>query len=241
MNYSKIVLSLFAVVISMPGYSYSKSIKGSGNITKESRSVSGFDKVSISGSGLLFITQGNDELLVIECDDNIAPNIRSLVKNGTLKIDHKNVRLKPSEPIKYRLSLKNLKSLSSSGSMEVNGDVLKTENMDLWISGSGKINLGNIEAHSITAAMSGSGEINIESGNVKNQKISMSGSCEVSVSNLKSENTDLAISGSGRAKVWVTHELDIKVSGSGKIDYYGTPIVSTHISGSGKVESHGIK
>ncbi len=241
MKYLKIILSFIALVLFTPGSSYAKTIKGSGNIIKDSRSVVGFDKVSISGSGFLLITQGDDESLVIECDDNIASHIRSSVKDETLYIGPKNINLKSSEPIKYRLSFKNLKSLKSSGSIRVNGDALKTESLGLWISGSGKISLGNIEAHSLTSSMSGSGEINIDSGHVEDQKIAMSGSGEVNASNLKSENTDLAISGSAKARVWATDELDIKISGSGKLYYYGSPTISTSISGSGNVESLGDK
>lgn len=241
MKYTKIIVGLIALVLFTPGSSYAKSVKGSGNIISESRSVAGFDKVSISGSGLLLITQGDEEVLAIECDDNLAPHIRSSVKDGTLNIGPKNVNLNPSESIKYRLTFKKLRSLKLSGSIKVNGDVLKTESIGLWISGSGKISLGNLEAHSLKSNMSGSGEIAVDSGYVDYQRISMSGSGKVSASNLKSENTDLAISGSGKARVWVTDELDIKISGSGKLYYYGTPTVSTSISGSGRVESLGVK
>ena len=80
-----------------------KSINGSGNIIKKSRSVSGFSRIAISGSGHLFISQGNTESLQIECDDNIEPHILSTVKNETLEIGHRKVNLNPSKPIQYTL------------------------------------------------------------------------------------------------------------------------------------------
>ncbi len=86
MKYLMIILSFIAIVLITPSSSYAKTVKGSGNIIKDSRSVAGFDKVSISGSGFLLITQGDEESLAIECDDNIASYIRSSVKDGTLNI-----------------------------------------------------------------------------------------------------------------------------------------------------------
>ena len=241
LKYSKIIIGLLAMILFLAYSCSSKSINGSGNIIKESRLVSGFHKVSISGSGHLFVSQGNNESLEIECDDNIAPHIRTIVKNGTLKIGPKEATLNPSEPIRYNLSLKNINALKTSGSVLVKGDLLRTESLSVAMSGSGKFSLRSLEAQSIEFDISGSGEIDIESGNSKNQRISISGSGEFSAPNLKSENIDLTISGSGKAKVWVTNELSIKISGSGKLYYYGSPIISTSISGSGKLEGLGPK
>jgi len=241
LKYSKIITGLLTIILFLTISCNSKSITGSGNIIKESRLISGFHKVSISGSGHLFISQGNNESLEIECDDNIAPHIRTIVKNGVLEIGPKNATLKPSEPIRYSLSLKNINALKTSGSVIVKGGALRTDSLSAVMSGSGKLSLRSLEAQSIAFDISGSGEIIIESGNSKNQRIAISGSGEISVPNLKSENIDLTISGSGKAKVWVTKELDIKISGSGKLYYYGSPIISTSISGSGKVEGLGTK
>ena len=67
------------------------TIRGSGNITKESRQVSGFREVSVRGSGHLSITQGEIESLEIECDDNLLPYIQTIVRNEILKIGPKDV------------------------------------------------------------------------------------------------------------------------------------------------------
>lgn len=216
-------------------------ISGSGNVIEESRDVSGFQKVSISGSGRLFINQGEKEILQIECDDNIMPYIRSVVSDGTLKIGPKSARLKPSRPIEYRLFLIHLDALRTSGSVLVESDALTTESLEVVISGSGTFRVKGLETRSVTFDISGSGEVRIESGSSRNQTISISGSGRFNVPNLKTENTDIRISGSGSAKVWATDKLNIKISGSGKLDYYGSPVISARISGSGKVGSLGMK
>lgn len=236
LKHTKIIVGLLAILLFLINACNSNSITGSGNIVKEHRRVSGFNKVTVSGPGHLFISQGDSESLEIACDDNIAAHILTIVKSGTLEIGPKNATLKPSEPIRYSLSLKTIDSLKTSGSVLIDGDALRVAGLRVVMSGSGKLSLRNLEAQSIEFDISGSGKINIESGNTKNQRISISGSGEFSVPNLKSENIDLTISGSGKAKVWATNEMDIKISGSGKVSYHGSPRISTNISGSGKIE-----
>lgn len=51
------------------------SVRGSGNIISEDRAVSEFNKVSVLGSGNLFIEQGDEESLTIEAKDNMFPLI----------------------------------------------------------------------------------------------------------------------------------------------------------------------
>ncbi|MBC8391142.1 MAG: DUF2807 domain-containing protein [Deltaproteobacteria bacterium] len=241
MKQTKIIPWFLSVILLLLVSCDSKTIVGSGKITKASRPVSGFKKVSVSGSGHLFITQGATESLEIACDDNIAPHIRTVVEDGTLKIGPKAVSLNPSEPIKYSLSLKNLNSLETSGSVLVKGDTLKTKDLKVLISGSGKFGFKHLEAQSITFDISGSGEVDIEAGKTEHQIISISGSGDITVPNLKSEKMDITVSGSGKAEVWVTNKLDVDISGSGMLNYYGSPIVSSNVSGSAKIEGLGRK
>ena len=62
------------------------TIQGSGDVITESRDVSGFDSVSLSGIGRVIITQGDDESLTIETDDNLMKYITSEVRDGTLEL-----------------------------------------------------------------------------------------------------------------------------------------------------------
>ena len=167
MKYLKIILLPLSVLLFLTIACDSKPINGSGNIIKNTRSVSGFDRVEISGSGHLFISQGNTESLQIECDDNIEPHIHSTVTNKTLDIGPNNVNLNPSKPIQYTLFLRNLSALKTSGAIKVKSNMLKTENLSVVMNGSGRFILGRIEAQSVEVYINGSGIVDIESGNSK--------------------------------------------------------------------------
>ena len=56
-------------------------------MVSESRDVSGFDRVSLSGSGEVIITQSGEESLSVETDDNIMQYVKTEVRGGTLYLD----------------------------------------------------------------------------------------------------------------------------------------------------------
>ena len=55
------------------------AVVGSGKVVSETREVSGFTSVSVSGSGQAQITVGDSDSLVIEAEDNILPLIETSV------------------------------------------------------------------------------------------------------------------------------------------------------------------
>lgn len=156
MGYSKKTLSVIGIILFSIISCNSKRISGSGTIIRESRSVSGFQRVSLSGAGHLFINQGDEESLEIECDDNILSYIKTRVNGGTLEIGPEKVSLDPSKPITYRLSLKNLQALTTiSGSGDAG--VWATAKLDVTISGSGTLSYYGSPA--VSSSISGSGKV----------------------------------------------------------------------------------
>jgi hypothetical protein len=221
-------------------WSATPSVKGSGNVISETRKVSQFDRVAVSGSGQLSIVQGDQESLTIEADDNLLPLIKSEVAGGSLQIGPEHVNLSPTKTIRYQLQLKHLKELHLSGSLEAGAQSIKTDRLLLSISGSGKIQMPRLEAGELDVHISGSGDIQL-AGKVDRQVVQISGSGNYQAGECESQNTTVDVSGSGDATVWAHVALEAHVSGSGDIRYYGSPQVNTHISGSGSVRSLGNK
>jgi hypothetical protein len=217
-----------------------KTVHGSGQITSESRTVSGFNQVALGGSGKLRITQGAEEALTIEADDNLLPLIKSEVSGGVLRIGPEGVNLSPSKTIRYDLHVKDLSSVHLSGSLSAEAASLKTDKLSLHISGSGKIDIGKLEAMTLDTHISGSGDM-VVAGQVRDQHVGISGSGGHHAADLRSEQADISVSGSGECVLWVTGSLKTSISGSGSVQYYGSPQVDSHTSGSGKVRGLGNK
>ena len=217
-----------------------KTVTGDGRVLSETREVGQFNQVSVSGSGDLSVSQGSEESLVIETDENLLPLIKSEVSGGRLYIGPRDVNLRPSKSIRYTLKLKNLNALDLSGSVNANAAALKTDNLALRVSGSGRIQVARLEAKQFSAHISGSGDT-AAAGEVERQDIHISGSGSHHAPELKCSQAEAQISGSGRATLLVRDALSAHISGSGEVEYYGSPQVTRHVSGSGQVRHLGDK
>ena len=79
-----------------------QTVHGSGNRKQEVRHVADFNKINLSGSGVLILSQGKKEALTIEIDDNVLPYIVSEVANNDLQLKPKDsTQIHTNEPIKY--------------------------------------------------------------------------------------------------------------------------------------------
>src|SRR5271169_3643237 len=215
----------------VPGW---KTVTGDGRIVSQARDVGQFNEVSVSGSGELSVSQGTEESLIIESDENLLPLIKSEISQGRLWIGPRDVNLRPSKTIRYHLKLKNLNALELSGSVNAQAAALTTESLVLRISGSGRIQVGQLQAKQLSAHISGSGST-AAAGEVGRQDIHISGSGSHQAPELKCSQAEAHISGSGHATLLVKDSLSAHLSGSGGVDYYGSPQVTRQVSGSGQV------
>jgi len=212
-------------------------VRGSGNVISEDRAVSGFSKVSVSGSGNLFLEQGDEESLTIEAEDNILPLIITEVSGNTLKIGFKTgTSISTIKSIEFHLKVKELDSISASGSGTINCSDLSTENLSIRTSGSRMADISNLKATSIDINSSGSGNITL-AGTTDSQNIESSGSFKYFAEDLKSSSCVINSSGSCNLLVNVSDDLNIKASGSVKVTYIGTPTITQKTSGSATIKS----
>ena len=188
---------------------------GSGQLATQSRQVSGFTSVELTGVGELSIDQTGTESLTVSAEDNLLPLLTSKVEGDTLILGKKpNNRIVTTKPITYTLTMKDITGLAVSGSGTINAPKLSTDALRIEISGSGVI----------TTA-----------GNADDQSLEISGSGRYLADGLTSKTTTAEISGSGTANVVASNALDVKISGSGTLTYSGNPQVTQTVSGSGRL------
>jgi hypothetical protein len=208
----RIALALLAVVLLVSACSVTK---GSGQVVTETREVSGFTKVELSGSAELTIEKTGTESLSISAEDNLLPQLTSDVSGDALILGTKpNTSILPTKPITYSVTVKDLTGIA--------------------VSGSGTVRVSNLMTNSLTTKISGSGTITA-SGAVNDQDVDISGSGRYQAEQMTSKAVKAQISGSGTASVLAADLLDVKISGSGTLTYSGNPQVTQEISGSGKL------
>lgn len=248
---NRLLRGLLALGVSMVGEAAAERIT-------ESRDVADFQAIEFAGSGNLILTQGAEESLTIEADDDVMSSIITEVKDGVLYIHRKKFsgwHFLGRDSIRYELSFKTLESLGLSGSGDVrasniegadfavkisgSGEIdlagLDVDSLEIRVNGSGELRVGKLMATSLKSRITGSGDVEI-GGQVGSQEISVTGSGDHYAPDLQSETVAARIAGSGSVDVWVTDELQARVSGSGDVIYRGDPEVNSRISGSGEVE-----
>lgn len=255
------LIRFIADVLDLPGMPVAggsgRFERGSGVMAREERDVHDFNEVDMRQIGNLIITQGDEEKLVIEAEDNILPHILTTVEGGRLTIHHEHHFfdwLRPTLPIIFRLSVKTLNRVKLSGVGGIQCERLKSDHFRVEVSGSGTANFGELTASRVEIGISGSGDGRFQhvtadeietrisgsgdlraAGRVTSQEVRISGAGTYLGDELNSEVAHLDISGSGAAQLRVARELQVSISGSGSVRYYGSPAVHQRISGSGRI------
>lgn len=212
--------------------------RGSGHVVTEPRQVSGFDQVSLKGTGTLRVSQGDAESLTIEAEDNILPHIRTQVSGSRLTIDFDTgflTSIRTTKPIIFTLSVKNLRDLEISGSGDAEVASLTTDLLGLAISGSGGATVQRLQTPRLDVQISGAGQVTA-AGTATNQALKISGSGTYEALDLASDTANVTVSGSGDATLRVEKTLSVLVTGSGDVRYAGNATVDQRITGSGSVQ-----
>lgn len=208
-----ITLSVFVVV----NVSAKKRIYGSGNVEKQERTITGFNQISCYGVVDIFLSQGNEEIVIVEADDNLLPYILTENKGGKLEIKIKeSITIQKSKKMNIYITIKDLSEVSMYG---VGKLACQTE-----------LNLPNFKLMNY-----GVGNVTLK-GNTKEFYLSNNGVGNVNAQNFEAENVDLSNSGVGNVKVTATEEIKITNNGVGSVDYYGgAKIVDINSTGVGGI------
>ncbi len=232
---SVVLFSILACdAVTGAGWGNGSTVRGSGNLVNENRSVSGISGVELAMNGTLHLTMANIESLRVEAEDNLQPYIRTDVIGGRLVIGARpGFRLENTRPIHYYLGIKQLSAIAISSSGDAQADDLKAGAFSVAISSSGNVTIGRLKADSMSVRISSSGELEIRGGQVQAQTISLSSSGEYRARDLQSANADVSLSSSGNATIRVSDHLTGRLSSSGNVYYIGNPDVRIAKSSSG--------
>jgi hypothetical protein len=234
-----IITGLFLVLIlSACG---TETIEGSGIVVRENREVRDFEEIEIEGIGEVLISQGEDEALSIQTDNNLLEYIRTKVSGNTLRITFvRQKNLVPSSSILFYIYLKDLTRIESTGAGIIRSNALSTDELEINSSGLAKIDIRALSSVDLSVNITGAGDIEL-SGKVEKQNIEMSGVGNYTASNLESQDTVIKLSGIGNAVLWVERSLEVEIQGKGDVSYLGNPEVDYNDSGFGDLKRLGDK
>ena len=220
------------------------AVAGSGVVKTETREVAQFQSISMDYPAEVTVRQGKSEAITIKAEDNLLPQLATVVRNGTLHLENTEQnwreRVNPTKPVVVTITVVELNKVqfSTAGKMLIDG--LQTSSLSISVSGAGDVTLKDLDAGKLDFNLSGAGNVNAD-GIAKSLQLNISGLGNFNGSDLQSQDAGVHISGAGSATVWAEETLNASISGAGSVDYYGSPQVSQQISGVGSVHKAGEK
>jgi len=214
---------------------------GSTNVVTEDRPVRSFNRVSLTGAGRIIVTQGDEESLTVEAEDNIMPYIKTEVQDGTLilgftdEAKHKEFRV--TKPIKFYLSMKEVVGLDIAGPGNIHVPSLHTNQLEVVVNMGGNVSVDSLTAEELVLRLTGRASVEV-AGRVVEQNISLAGG-SYRAAKLESQVGTVEVKNLGNASVWATEALDVQISGGGNVEYYGNPRITQKVTGRAKLSSLG--
>lgn len=214
------LLPLFASVVLTTGChdtvtNTDTTIRGSGRVIAESRSLGTCVGVTINSVGEVYLTQADTQSIRIEADDNIMSDVISERQDSILVVGLKSGSY-ANTTVRIYVSLKDIRFLSieGAGSIETVAPI-GFPSLSCIINGAGNITLRG-QGEEVSCILNGAGNFNAKL--------------------FTANNLTVILNGAGTCTATVSEKLDATVNGVGTVIYYGNPpIIKTAIAGIGHI------
>jgi hypothetical protein len=210
-------------------------VVGNGDVTTESRGVTGFTRVTGNGEATIIVREGAAYSVNVTTDSNLQHRVEIRVQGDTLIVDENDVARATELRVEIQLPTFRAGSLAGSGSFDT--AVASLHDVDVMLAGSGTMTFSG-QAAAVVALLPGSGTLTL-AGSADSLSASLSGSGALDARGLSAVRATLDLSGSGRMQATVLESVALRLGGSGSIDWWGPGVVqSSSIDGSGYIAHH---
>ncbi len=224
-----------ALLLSACNFNINTGENGNGNVVTQERNVTeDFTEVKGSAGLDVYLTQGDENKIVVEADENLQQYIEADFEEGRLHITTSE-NIGRSKAKKVYVTYKELNTIEASSGADVTGNsVIKSENLSLKSSSGAQINV-EIFAKNLTAKTSSGADL-IVSGKASSLKADASSGSELNAKELLVIECNAEASSGAEVTVNVKDNLETNVSSGGEVNYYGNPVsVNSNKSHSGNV------
>jgi hypothetical protein len=203
------------------------------NVTT-TRQASGFNAVSVSSGVDLYITQGSNESVKIEADEDFQKYVIVKVQNGTLEIyiepNHSGAinitslfkKMSLTNKLKAYVTLPDLTKLNASGGSDVYSQGnWKVNALKMVATGGSDIKF-ELQGAVLETTATGGSDLTLK-GKINSLTTSASGGSDVMAGDLQTDKAIVTASGGSDVTVNVTSQLDAKANGGSDIYYKGNP------------------
>ena len=219
----KIIIStIFGISLSSCQFSFRPGISGNGIIETQERTLnSDFNAIDVNRGLDVYITQGDENSITIQADENLIDLITTEIENGVLTISTTD-NIKNAASKKVLLNFKNLNSIkANSGSDLLSTHQLNFNDLNLEATSGADINLELIAEQVICYSSSGS-DIKLK-GKSNTLKVNSSSGSDINAKDLKSNIVNANASSGSDIIIHASKKLNADANSGADIIYYGNP------------------
>ncbi len=210
---------------------HSRTIKGSGNVSSETRQVSGFTSLDVSSALKVVYTEGPEFSLKVVADDNLIPYITTEIHGTELRIgiqERKNFKKVTKAEIHVTAPV--VTGVTASGASVFEAvNTLHAGDFSLRLSGASSA-FFTAEMTSLKGDLSGASTASIK-GTSSSVNWEASGASIYHAAEWSTDQASVNFSGASSASVQVKNSIVATLSGASILNYYGNPTVNSNISG----------
>ncbi len=224
-----------AFLLSACHFNINTGEKGNGKVVTQERNVSDeFTEVKGSAGLDVYLTQGDENKIVVEADENLLQYIETDIENGKLHVTTSE-NIGRSKSKKVYVTYKQLSNIEASSGADVTGNtVIKSEFLSLKSSSGADLNV-EVFAKDLTAKTSSGADLRVK-GKASSLIADASSGSEINAKDLLVISCNAEASSGAEVTVNVKEQLETHVSSGGDINYYGNPVsVNSNESHSGSV------
>ena len=197
------------------------SVKGNGKVVEEKRKAGKFDAIKVSRGMNVYISQGNENRILVKADENLLEFIETDIDNNTLKISTSQGIRKASSK-KVFVTVREIKSIRSLAGSNVFSET-QLNAKDLALSGSAGSNIKvDVNAENLDVSASAGSNVKI-SGNANSFVGKASAGSNIKAEDLKTTDCDVKTSSGANIWIHVSDELLANANSGGNIFYFGNP------------------
>jgi hypothetical protein len=198
-------------------------VSGNGNVETEEREIDqDFDQVEGNRGLDVYLTEGNENKVVVEADENLLDLIETDVVNGKLVITaSKNIGRAKTK--KIHVTYTHLKNIEAhSGSDVIGTNVIKSETLTLDSSSGADLEV-EVFSKELYAETSSGADIDV-SGKASNLYANASSGSDLNAKKLEVIDCSAKASSGANIIVNVKDKLNARATSGGDVKYYGNPL-----------------
>lgn len=219
-----IIATLMALLFSscVHSFNFGNKIKGSGNITTETRTINlDFKNIEVSNGISVTVEQADTKSIIVQTDDNLQQHIITKIENGILKIES-DEGYNTTEPPVVHVKMPVINRLITSSSSEITSlGTIITENIIVKSSSGSKISI-SVEADAIKLESESGSSIEANGKALKSEIYTSSGS-KIDAENLMTNEVIASTESGSKTSVYPILKLDAKASSGSRISYHKIP------------------